>query len=58
MNLWETQAGIVFLERQIAVLEGIHEEQKRENDLAEQLLQQEKILARNLRDVSQKLKWA
>ncbi len=58
MNVWETQAGIVFLERQIAVLEGIHEEQKRENDLAEQLLQQEKILARNLRDVSQKLKWA
>lgn len=58
MNAWETQAGIVFLERQIAVLEGIHEEQKRENDLAEQLLQQEKILARNLRDVSQKLKWA
>lgn len=57
MNVWETQAGIVFLERQIAVLEGIHEEQKRENDLAEQLLQQEKILARNLRDVSQKLKW-
>lgn len=58
MNVWETQAGIVFLERQIAVLEGIHEEQKRENDLAEQLLQQEKILAWNLRDVSQKLKWA
>lgn len=58
MNVWETQAGIIFLERQIAVLEGIHEEQKRENDLAEQLLQQEKILARNLRDVSQKLKWA
>lgn len=58
MNVWETQAGIVFLERQIAVLEGIHEEQKRENDLAEQLLQQGKILAWNLRDVSQKLKWA
>ncbi len=58
MNVWETQAGIVFLERQIAVLEGIHEEQKRANDLAEQLLQQEKLLARNLRDVSQKLKWA
>ena len=57
MNVWETQAGIVFLERQIAILEEICEEQKKANELTEKLLQQEKILTRNLRDVAQKLKW-
>lgn len=57
MNVWETQAGIVFLEKQIAVLEEICEEQKKANELAEKLLQQEKMLTRHLRDVSQKLKW-
>lgn len=57
MNVWETQTGIVFMERQIAVLEKIYEEQKKANELTEKLLQQEKILTRNLRDVSQKLKW-
>lgn len=57
MNVWETQTGIVFMERQIAVLEKIYEEQKKANELTEKLLQQEKILTRNLRGVSQKLKW-
>lgn len=57
MNVWETQTGIVFMERQIAVLEKIYEEQKKANELTEKLLQQEKILTRNLRNVSQKLKW-